>query len=159
MSAEVAKSKPYVRVATREDCFDLAPRLREADRQEIAHAHGLEPVQSLLIGFHSGETFAAVYEGRVIALFGCTGIPGVAGCPWMLASPELQKFRKQFVQECRPYCLMMLAVYRHLENRVWCGNTVHIRWLKWLGFTFDPPAPYGIHGEPFKRFYMTTKNV
>lgn len=159
MSVEVAKSKPYVRVATREDCYDLAPRLRKADREEVAKTWGLEPVQSLLFGYHSGETFAVAWKGRVIALFGCSGIPGVVGIPWMLASPELSQIRKEFVRECRSYVLMMLSVYGHLENHVWCGNRVHIRWLEWLGFSFDPPAPHGIYDEPFQRFYMNKDNV
>ena len=34
-------------------------------------------------------------------------------------------------------------------------NTVAIRWLEWLGFTFGEPVGYGPLGMPFKPFCMT----
>ncbi len=154
MSAVASRSKPYVRPATRDDCLELAPRLRKEDLEEISHTQGLPPEQSLLLGLNTGETFAVVWGTEVVALFGCGGAPGVLGVPWMLASPTLSKIRKSFLRECRGYVRAMLTVYGYLENRVWVGNEVHIKWLEWLGFTFDPPEPYGIHDELFHRFYM-----
>lgn len=155
----MSKSKPYVRVATRDDCFDLAARLRKEDRLEVSHTWGLSPIQSILLGFRTGVTFAVVWETEVVALFGCGGVPGVYGVPWMLASPTLSKIQKSFLRECREYVRMMLMIYGHLENWVWAGNEVHIKWLRWLGFTIEAPQPHGIHDQPFHRFYMRTMNV
>jgi hypothetical protein len=159
MSAGVKRSKPYVRPAAREDCLDLAPRLREEDRQEIAHASGLPPQYALLLSFHLGTTYAVVWGDEVVALFGHIGVPGVIGVPWMLASPTLSKIRKSFLRECRRYVQEMLDTYGHLENHVWAENEVHIQWLRWLGFEFDEAAPFGINDQPFYRFYMTNQNV
>lgn len=154
MSVAARRSKPYVRPATRDDCLDLAPRLREEDLEEVSHTWGLSPRDALLIGFRTGETFAVVWGDEIVALFGCGGIPGVIGVPWMLASPTLSKVRKSLLRECRSYVQAMLTVYGYLENHVWANNAVHIKWLKWLGFSFDPPEPYGIHDQLFYRFYM-----
>lgn len=154
MSAEAKRSKPYVRLATREDCLDLAPRLRKEDAEECFLNLGLSAEQSLLLSFHLGETFAVVWGDEVVALFGHIGVPGVVGVPWMLASPTLSKIRKSFLRECREYVQAMLKVYGRLENYVWVENTLHIDWLRWLGFEFDSPAPYGINDQPFQRFYM-----
>lgn len=156
MSAEAKayRGKPYVRVATREDCFDLAPRLRPEDRMEVALTFGLEPIQSILLGFRTGLTFAVVWDTEVVALFGCGGVPGHLGVPWMLASPTLSRIRKSFLRECREYVRGMMLVYGDLENWVWAGNKVHIEWLKWLGFTIEAPVPHGIYDQPFHHFYM-----
>ena len=148
---------PLVRPATREDCFDLGPRLRKEDLEEISYSSGLTPVQSLLLSFRTTETYAVTWRGEVVALFGCGGIRGVLGVPWMLASPTLTKIRKTFLRECKSYVSHMLEAYGYLENYVWADNVVHIQWLEWLGFTLCNPEPRGIDGKPFRRFYMKKK--
>lgn len=154
MSAGAKRSKPFVRAATRDDCLDLATRMRKEDVQELLHLNDLGPRENLLLLFHQGETFAVVWGTEVVALFGHYGYPGMVGVPWMLASPTLTKIRKSFLRECREYVLRMLKVYGKLENYVWTENEVHIKWLRWLGFEFDPAVPYGINDQPFQRFYM-----
>lgn len=145
---------PLVRPATREDCFALAPRLRKEDLEELSYSSGLSPVQSLLVGFRTTETYAVEWQGEVVALFGCGGVRGVLGVPWMLASPALTKIKKSFLRECRDYVQAMLKAYGYLENSVWADNLVHIQWLEWLGFTLCDPEPKGIDNKPFRRFYM-----
>ncbi|AUO78205.1 hypothetical protein RSEGYP2_48 [Ralstonia phage RsoP1EGY] len=156
MSDEARRSKPYVRPATREDCIILARNLRQEDAEEIAHVNGLPAEMNLLLGFRtSARLYAVVWGDETVAVFGIGGVPGVIGFPWMLASPSLSKIRKSFLRECRGYVEGMLQEYRHLENYVWAKNEVHIQWLKWLGFEFEPAAPFGINDEPFHRFYRS----
>ncbi|MCP6429157.1 hypothetical protein NL523_27970, partial [Klebsiella pneumoniae] len=38
-------------------------------------------------------------------------------------------------------------------------NSLSIDWLKWLGFTFDEPAPYGKDGSLFYHFYAKIPSV
>lgn len=160
MSEETKPSKPVIREASREDCIALSKNLRKADLDEIFHAGRLLPEQELLLGYRtSTKTWSVVWEGEVIAVFGVGGIPGVIGFPWMLASPSLGKMRKSFLKGCRDVIKGMLKMYPLLENQVWAGNTVHIQWLKWLGFTIEPASPHDISGQPFHRFYMKDTNV
>lgn len=154
MSDAAKRSKPFVRAATREDCLDLAPRLRAEDVQECLYSSGLPAKESLLLCFHSGETFAVVWGDEVVALFGHMGVPGVIGVPWMLAAPALSSIRKSFLRECREYVHRMLTIYGRLENYVWVGNELHIKWLRWLGFEFELAQPCGLDGQMFYRFSM-----
>lgn len=160
MSEGIKRSKPYIRSATREDCITLSKNLRQADLEEISHAYGLLPEQTLLLGYRtSTKTWAVVLGDEIVAIFGIGGFPGVVGFPWMLASSALTKIRKSFLSGCRGVIEEMLSMYPNLENQVWSGNTTHIQWLRWLGFTVEPPALYGITGQPFHRFYMKDKHV
>jgi hypothetical protein len=53
----------------------------------------------------------------------------------------------------------MLDLYPHLENYVDVRNELSIKWLRWLGFQFDPqPIPYGVWEMPFFRFRMERTN-
>lgn len=155
MSNAVKPSKPHIRPATREDCLYLAENLRKEDLEELSHGLGLPPDVSVLIGFRTDrETYAVVHQDRVVAVIGVGGTPGVIGYPWMLATDELRDIRKSFLRGCLEFISDILTRYPHLENYVWSKNEGHLQWLRWLGFKFDSPAPWGIHDEPFQRFYM-----
>lgn len=150
------RSKPYARPATRDDCLILAENLREEDRQELDHVNGLSPRTNLLLGFRSSDKmYAVVWDDEIVAVMGVGGIKGTVGYPWMVASDSLSKIRKSFLRECRGYLEEMLQDYRHLENHVWAKNDVHVQWLKWLGFEFDPAEPFGINDEPFHKFHRS----
>lgn len=161
MQREVKGSKPYSRLATREDAIELAKTLREEDRMEIEHACGLPAETALKYCLAvSNIAIAVVKDGRVIALSGVSEDPhfdtarGI-GRPWMLASPELKTIRKSFLRECRGFVEGWLEYHGYLEGYVWTKNAVHVQWLEWLGFKFDPPVPFGINNELFMRFHMT----
>lgn len=164
-NAVQASDKPYVRLATRQDASDLAPRLRREDQEEVSHGSGLEPDIALRYALAiSNIAYAVMWKGRVIALFGIVGEldwgdgPG-KGSPWMLASDELKDIRKSFLRQCRGYVRDWLKVHGELEGYVWAENEVHIQWLRWLGFQFDGPVPYGIADQPFLRFFMKNEYV
>jgi len=165
MPREAKVSKPYARLATMDDATELAPRLRKEDLEEIQHGTGLAPEVALKFALQvSNIAYAVVWRGQVVALFGVAGQlnwdegPGT-GNPWMLASPELTSIRKSFLRECRGYVEEWLMVHGSLAGYVWAKNEVHIQWLRWLGFQFDEPVPYGINNEPFMRFHMKEKDV
>jgi len=44
-----------------------------------------------------------------------------------------------------------------LYNYVDARNVKSIKWLRWLGFQLDEPAPYGVRGLPFHRFELRGK--
>jgi len=164
-NAAPVSDKPFVRLATRADAFELAPRLRREDLEEISHALGLPAEATLRYCLAiSNIAYAVVWRGRVVVLFGIAeflqwGEGRGPGHPWMLASEELKGIRKSFLRHCRGYVEQWLDVHGHLENWVWVHNKVHIQWLKWLGFRFDEPVPHGINKELFMRFYMTKEGI
>lgn len=152
----VEASNLIIRPTLREDCIALSKTLRKADLQEIHHGSGLDPEAALLYSFAVSDfCYTVCVEDEIVMIFGVSGLDGVEGCPWMMASDLLLQIKRDFVKECRRFVAAMLDRYHHLENWVWSGNKIHIYWLEWLGFTIEPHQPYGIDGEPFHRFYMT----
>lgn len=128
--------------------------MRQEDRDEIWHLARVSPIEALSQGFHTcGYNRTVLLDGAVVAIFGISGKKGEVGIPWMLASHLLTKIRKPFVRECKEFLEEMSEDYQLLHNRVWSKNTEHIRWLKWLGFTFMEPKPLGPDNELFIEFY------
>lgn len=133
-------SKPYARPAQVDDCAELAANLRQADLTELSLGHSPTPYDALMRGFaFSDEPISVIdSQGAVVAMMGVVPLgPGVGG-PWMLASDGLEKIKWPFLRECKARLLEIHKRYPFLHNQVWQGNTVHIRWLKWLGFTVSP---------------------
>lgn len=154
MSNAVSRSKHVVRDTTVKDCAELSVTMREEDKQEVWHASGSSASEALLKGFSiSRLCWTLEWNGKVVAIFGVSGKKGETGIPWMLASNDLVRIRKTFLRECRSYLNKMQEHHPVLANLAWTKNTVHIQWLKWLGFEFQEPQPYGPNGELFTAFY------
>lgn len=153
MSNEVVACKPFVRRARAEDIPFLAENIREDDRLEIWHCARTTPLQAFQNGYEvSDNPLTVVWGEKPVAMFGVTGANGV-GVPWMLATDDLKRIRKSFLRECRSYAMELHNEYPLLVNHVWAKNTVHIQWLRWLGFILSTPEPYGPDNEMFIRFY------
>lgn len=128
--------------------------MRQEDRDEIWHLARLTPQEALDAAYEACPYNRTVLlDDKVVAIFGCSGIKGEVGVPWMLASPLLLKIRKSFLRECREFLAEMSEGYRSMSNIAWSENTEHLRWLQWLGFTFLPGKPMGPDGEIYIEFY------
>lgn len=131
----------------------IANHLRQADRVEL----GLENTEDLeLLLLHSLNISTWCKVGLV------DGIPAIAygvapsdnlveGVCWMLATDRIRHVRRRFIRDCGREVEKMLSVYPYIHNHVHVGNAIALRWLRWLGFTFDP-KPVG-PGEQFLHFW------
>lgn len=129
--------KPYARLAQLEDAKSLAPRLRVADWIEL-DAAGHEPERTLSEACAHGA-YAIVLNDQVEGMFGCVPCeddPEHIGYPWLLGSDAMGKnpIRIQFLRESKVWLEAMHERYPVLVNAVWEENTLHLRWLEWLGF-------------------------
>lgn len=145
-----------LRAPTVADCADLAPRLREADRQEVMAASGPDVEKTLHRAlFASSHRWAAELDGELVALFGFAPVSlldGI-GSPWLLASPSLSRIPGALTKITLKHIQAVQGLYPCLENYVDARNTQSIRWLKRIGFTFGAkPVPWGVEGLPFYRF-------
>jgi hypothetical protein len=157
MSNAAPRSKPSVRPTVPGDCEELAKTMRLEDVEEIFHASGNTPLASLTRALRlSADCFTVVWDGRVVLVFGCSGVAGKYGYPWMLASDDLVRIKKPFLREARQYLQQMEQKYTYLTNYAWSLNSVHLCWLEWMGFKLDPPAPLKEGGELFTRFHKGT---
>lgn len=100
---------------------------------------------------------ACLINGELACVFGVAPLRGLLGkqaAPWMLGTPLIDKHPSVLISESRKYVARMLSQYPHLFNCVDARNKRSIRWLKWLGFTIHPAAPYGVAQLPFHLFEM-----
>jgi len=160
MSREVNRSKPFVRPTVAGDCTELAVTMRVEDREEIWHSSEVSPIVALNYCLSlSALCFTVEWEGKVVAMFGVSRKDELVGVPWMVASEDLKKIRKSFLKESKAYLEQMFQGYEILSNTAWSKNTIHIQWLRWLGFSFLPSKPVGKGGELFYEFYKVNNYV
>jgi hypothetical protein len=145
----------YVRAYREGDAEKLAPLLRAADLQEIAAATVLSPLDCLRAGAEISVPACTIIgnEYDVAGIFGVNPQP-FGGRVWMFGSDELTRnpLKRQFLKECKQYLAGMERMYPCLFNHVDERNTVHIKWLRWMGFTFIRRKPFGPQGLPFLEF-------
>ncbi len=80
---------------------------------------------------------------------------GEVGIVWMLCSEAILEFRTLFARESRLWHGRLVAGCSLTWNVVDCRNTVHIRWLRWLGYSFlHRHDRYGFEQRPFFEFVM-----
>lgn len=138
-----------------EDCHDLAAVLRTADRLEC-QAGGHSPLSALMAGYFLGNCRTIKSGSTVLGMFGVSPHPEAPefGVVWLLAAPELLKFRTQFLRESKAWVEELGRGYAVIGNACDERNDMAIRWLKWLGFTFHDRTPVG--DTHFLSFYKVT---
>jgi hypothetical protein len=146
-----------VRHAESRDAPRLASRLRTADLREIQSHVAEDPsahIERSII--HSNPCYTIWdYNGTPIAVFGV--IPdsredGV-GKIWMLASSILASHRYVFLKHSKEWIERLHQRYQVLWNYVDARNDMHIRWLKWCGFSFVRLIDeHGVDRLPFWEF-------
>lgn len=131
------------RVATYDDARSLAPRLRAADRREIARLSGVTPLTALLGSVRqSTEARSVVIDGQVEAMFGHAADPlGRSAMIWALGSDLLPKHRFTLIKEMRRYLDAVQERHGMLVNIIDDENERAIELLKRLGFTFGQALP------------------
>jgi hypothetical protein len=146
----------YVRAYEPEDADELAPHLREADRREMQAAFGVTLQQSIRL-VPDNEILCTICtdDDKVVGLFGAVPTCDLSAAVWLVGSDALTQppLRRQFLVEGKTF-LDALHRYRPLLwNYVDERNHLHIRWLKWMGFTFINRHPeYGVEKRPFLEF-------
>lgn len=134
-----------------EPASDLALRyigahLRQQDRVELSVTCPGQDVTDVLLRSRRDSRWATVVkvDGLPAIVYGVapTSDPRV-GSPWMLATPDLRRIRKFFIQHGGLEVRLMQQTFPVLWNRVHKGNTCAIRWLESLGFTIHRDKPRG----------------
>ena len=150
----ITKVNPYLRLATEQDCIRLASNLRKDDIQEIKAVTGEMPLLSLIVGLRNSDVPLVIcnQKDEVVAMLGV--IPqGLLGAIWMVGTEDLKRISLSFVRNCKDVCNVMKNNYQLLYNYVDARNTLHINWLRWMGFTFiNKHQRYGIERRLFYEF-------
>lgn len=143
-------------LATHAHVAFLAPRLRDADLRELAAVRGRPDARAALLdGLNSPDpTYTALVDGEPVCMFGTapSAFPE-AGQVWLLGTDRLRQLSSIFLRQSRPWVSRLHARYPVLANCCDKRNDVHIRWLRWCGFTFiREHATFGVARVPFLEF-------
>jgi nitrogenase molybdenum-iron protein alpha/beta subunit len=134
---------------------ELAKTMRKCDADEVWASGHMTPLEALQRGVAlSEESFTGLMDGKVVCIFGVSTVTPFSrdGVPWLLASDLINETQHTFLRVNRVYVNEIKKRYASLENYVDCRNIKAIKWLKWLGFELDEPAPYGPDNMLFRRF-------
>ena len=152
--------KYNIRAATEYDAEYLSTRLKEMDLREIAAVSARGSYVVLRSGLEGSEDCrVGTVDGIPLCMYGVRKLSHLSdtGTIWMLGTAEVDKHFMKFGRECRKELKKQMGNLRMVENYCHVENRKTIVWLKWLGFKFEKPAPYGRKKEMFCRFYMEAK--
>lgn len=137
----------------------IAQHMRESDLNEVHATSGSrDPLTALRmsVGASDSAVMAINAWGEPFLVLGVstTSLLYNTGSPWLLATPVADQHRSALITYGRAYTAAMLQQYERLENHVDTRNRRSVAWLQRLGFTIEPPTPFGALGLPFHRFWI-----
>lgn len=146
----------YIRNTIADDIEFLADNMRIEDVEEV-EAIGITPLYALSHGYHCSDI--------CLTMLGSDGVPmgmyGVAkshnpqlGAIWLLGTKGIEDNTMTFLRHSREGLdrLWSSTSYDGFYNLSYAENTLHHRWLKWLGFTFLREVKLPPHDKPFYEF-------
>jgi len=155
--------KKLLTPTTLEDVDYIAPRLRKADREECQAATGKQPLEVLHAGLSLGDISLTLRspDGDRVGLCGVVkSYLENAGVVWMCATDDIYQYQMTFLRNSKEALAYLGQDYSLLYNCVDARNTVHIKWLDWMGFTFiNKHETYGAENRPFYEFVRINNNV
>ncbi len=163
-----ARDKLRIRNARLQDAHELAPHMRDADKQEVAVLANVSPLEALTMAFADpAEKRVLTIElpnGQIGAIAGVSTNPSrnklKIGMPWLLGSDALFKDHwREFCRRSREGFARLDLAYDRYENYVWIGNPTHLRWLKRMGARFGTPVPHGLNRRLFVRFCLDARKI
>ncbi len=131
----------------------IANRMRSIDRLECA-AFGHTAKQGVRGAFNASfMCWTAMRHGEPEAMFGLVIASVLAGVgrPWLLGTDRLEEGMRELVTWSPRFVEAMQRETPTLENHVAVENARSIRYLRRLGFAFDP-EPVTIGGVQMLRF-------
>lgn len=150
----------HLRPSTLEDVQELAPRLREADKNEIRAALGLDPLPGLVISYSlSPICQTMVHQNKPIGIWGISPVDDIQASIWMMATDDLKSIQIEFLRKSRQVVEDYNTRFPLLFNSVDERNELHLKWLEWLGFIFISRSYKGPENLPFIDFVRTTNRV
>jgi len=139
-------TKAQVLPVSVDEAEEIAAIVRQADIDEICEGLGLDMVYALRCCFGGSlKASKIVVDGKIVAVFGDSihDMQMGVGVPWLISTVHVGSRARAFLKVCRGEVEEMLTRHRTLLNFVDARNVKAIRWLRWLGFEFFDPIPYG----------------
>ena len=136
----ITNQQVTIRKPTLCEVLDFHHYLREEDLREIRDVGGMTPQQSLVESWQVSKDNCFVAEHKDngwICIWGCGPSETIGvGYPWLMATPEIENIPMTFLRESKRWLEDVHKVYPIMTNVADERNGVHLKWLKWLGFSF-----------------------
>jgi hypothetical protein len=132
--------------------------MREEDVAEVKAQSGQSPREAMLYCFMLSKPCMAMVgrKGNVVGVWGVVPQGRMAGRIWMLGCQSMlddNGDRRTFLKESKLQLAKLHEQYPVLFNVVDARNEVHVRWLRYMGFTFIRKHPnWGPEGRLFYEF-------
>jgi hypothetical protein len=144
----------YLRPATGDDIEVIVQDMRKEDVTECA-AVGHTPRSALLHGLEQSDVAFTLLDPDGVPA-GMIGIASGAlpkwGLIWLLGTDRIPRNPIKLLRRCKPFLELMFQEYDVLYNLVHANNWLHIKWLRWLGFTIINQTREH-NGHKFHEFY------
>ena len=148
----------YQRPSTLQDVAVVADNMRQEDIDECKAQSGDCPKGSMLYCYFKSDPCMTMISrnGYVMGMWGVVPETETAGRIWMLGCNRMvddKKDREWFLEEGKRSLARIQKRYPVLVNVVDARNKVHVRWIRWMGFTFIRKHPqWGPEGRLFYEF-------
>lgn len=119
--------------------FSLATRLRSREKEayeQLGDAYETI-VQEMRRSLYS---YAVLYEGQVIAIYGVKGVPiGTSAYLWLVCSDQCERHPITFLRTSRRIIDELLTRFSRVHGLVLCDFEKSVRWLRWIGCDMHEP--------------------
>lgn len=119
--------------------FSLATRLRTREKEayeQLGDAYETI-VQEMRRSLHS---YAILYEGQVVAIYGVKGMPiGTSVYLWLICSEACERHPVVFLRQSRKVVDDLLTRFSRVHGLVLCDFEKSVRWLRWIGCDMHEP--------------------
>ena len=151
----------YMDIAIPDDCFELAPKIKQTDKFELA-VMGKDPLWTLLYPFRINRpnvhTFGVYQDdGTIEAMFGCCSSMDdeKKGTAWWLSTEEpFANYR--YMRHQKRVFTWLASHYSYLWNVATEEQEKTLRWVKYMGFTISN-RPLLVKRVKMKYFYIEPK--
>ena len=142
-----------IKKSTNDDAKYLAFNLRNADRLELKALGIKSPHNTLKEAVELAACFTGFIHQTPMAMFGVHTIEDGVGCIWLLGKDAItDKAPISFLRYSKKILPELIRPYRLVCNMVDVRNTVHVKWIEWLGFNFIREVTYGPENNNFYEF-------
>jgi len=155
--SHVINSETFPATATTSDIKYVADNMRQPDLDEIQALGKPDPHKALEECYRDSkpECYSGVHKNIPVSMFGVVPHPDnpKQGSIWLLGTDQITNdVPISFLRWSRVFLPTLLKDYELVSNIVDKRNTMHIKWIKWLGFSFLREVIYGPENRPFYEF-------
>ena len=146
----------FPRASVETDIDQMAHRLRQPDIDEVK-ALGKEPKEALQESYFGSKPkcYTGFFKGVPMAMFGVVPFSDNPkwGSIWLLGTDDVTDGAPiSFLKWTKLFFPHLIEPYDMVCNIVDKRNTVHIKWIKWLGFKFIREVKAGPYNKTFYEF-------